>query len=174
MPAPFRTCDHCQKPAVVHNTVIVNNVMTELHLCEDHAAQAGIQMPGPAPIKELLGQLAQTAPARARGPACPGCGHPFADFKATGLLGCPACYDAFATTIGPVVERAHGGATQHVGRTPPRDAGPVERAAAVQRLLKELEECVAAEQYERAARLRDRIREMRTDPAGAGPGERFP
>jgi protein-arginine kinase activator protein McsA len=38
-----------------------------------------------------------------------------------------------------------------------------ERTAAVQRLLKELESCIAAEQYERAARLRDRIREMRAE-----------
>ena len=91
MPAPFRTCDHCSKPAVVHNTVIVNGTMNELHLCEEHAAQAGIQMPGAAPIKELLGQLAQAVPGRPRGPACPECGHPFADFKTSGLLGCAAC-----------------------------------------------------------------------------------
>ena len=62
-----------------------------------------------------------------------------------------------------MVERAHGGATQHVGRMPPSDAAAGERTAAVQRLLKELEACVAAEQYERAARLRDRIREMRAE-----------
>jgi protein arginine kinase activator len=164
MAAPFRTCDHCSKPAVVHNTVIVNGTMNELHLCEEHAVQAGIQMPGAAPIKELLGQLAQTVPGgRPRGPACPECGHPFADFKSSGLLGCASCYDAFAATIGPVVERAHGGATQHVGRVPLLGAAAGERTAAVQRLLKELESCIAAEQYERAARLRDRIREMRAE-----------
>ena len=167
MAAPFRTCDRCPKPAVVHNTVIVNGAMTELHLCEEHAAEAGIQMPGAAPIKELLGHLAGAVPSRPRGPACPECGHGFADFKTSGLLGCAACYEAFGTTITPVVERAHG-ATQHVGRTPPRDTGAQERAAVVQGLLKELEQCVAAEQYERAARLRDRIRELRPGDAPGG------
>ena len=90
MAAPFRPCDHCPKPAVVHNTVIVDGQMTEVHLCEDHAQAAGIQMPGQAPIHQLLGQLAQVGAARPRGPSCPECGHSFHDFKTSGLLGCAA------------------------------------------------------------------------------------
>ena len=71
MAAPFRPCDHCPKPAVVHNTVIVAGKVTELHLFEEHAAAAGIQLPGHAPIQQLLGQLAQAGAARPRGTACP-------------------------------------------------------------------------------------------------------
>ncbi|MFM7798192.1 MAG: UvrB/UvrC motif-containing protein [Planctomycetota bacterium] len=168
MAAPFRTCDHCSKPAVVHNTVIVNGKVTEVHLCEEHAAAAGIQLPGHAPIHALLGQLAQVGAARPRGPACPECGHTFNDFKSTGLLGCAACYRAFASTVAPVIARSHGGATEHVGRRPARAEVAAERTALLTQLGRELEEAVAAEQYERAARLRDRIRELR--PAGA-PGQ---
>lgn len=176
MAAPFRSCDHCDKPAVVHNTVIVGNKMTEVHLCEEHAKQMQIHIVGAAPIKQILGQLGAAPPSRPRGPSCPECGHTFADFKSSGLIGCAACYDAFIATIGPIVERAHAGATQHIGRTPPRVGDAPQRAAVLQRLLKELEEAVVAEQYERAAILRDKVRQMRTevpggaDAAGAGAG----
>jgi protein arginine kinase activator len=135
MAAPFRPCDHCPKPAVVHNTVIVNGQMTEVHLCEDHAQAAGIQMPGQAPIHQLLGQLAQVGAARPRGPSCPECGHSFHDFKTSGLLGCAACYEAFASTVAPVIERAHGGATEHVGSAPTRADDARQRAALLQQLL---------------------------------------
>jgi protein arginine kinase activator len=173
MAAPFRPCDHCAKPAVVHNTVIVNGNMTEVHLCEEHAAAAGINMPGHAPIHQLLGQLAQAGAARPKSPACGECGHTFHDFKTSGLLGCAACYDAFASTVAPVIERAHGGATEHVGSAPAGADEAKQRAALLVQLLRELEQAVAAEQYERAAQLRDRIKDLR--PAGApgtasGPG----
>lgn len=172
MAAPFRSCDHCANPAVVHNTVIVNGKVTEVHLCEAHAAAAGIQLPGQAPIHQLLGQLAQVGASRPRGPACPECGHTFNDFKSTGLLGCASCYRAFATTVGPVIERSHGGASRHEGRRPARAEASAERAAMLQQLGRELEQAVAAEQYERAARLRDRIRELR--PATAPDREAQP
>ena len=144
MAAPFRKCDHCAKPAVVHQTVIADGKVANLHLCEEHAAEHGIAADGHAPITQLLGQLASAGAARARGPACPHCGHTFNDFKSTGLLGCPGCYECFATTVAPVIERAQGGGSEHVGRAP-------------------------AEQYERAARLRDRIRDLRQGPAAATP-----
>jgi protein arginine kinase activator len=165
MAAPFRPCDHCPKPAVVHNTAIVNGQMTEVHLCEEHAQAAGIQMPGQAPIHQLLGQLAQVGAARPRGPSCPECGHSFHDFKTSGLLGCAACYEAFASTVAPVIERAHGGATEHVGSAPTRADDARQRAALLQQLLRELEQAVSAEQYERAAQLRDKIKDLR--PAAA-------
>lgn len=167
MAAPFRPCDHCPKPAVVHNTVIVDGKVTELHLCEEHAAAAGIQLPGHAPIHQLLGQLAQVGAARPRGPACPECGHTFNDFKSTGLLGCAACYQTFASTVAPVIDRAQGGSSEHVGRTPSRTDDSRQRAALLQQLVRELEQAVAAEQYERAAQLRDRIQGLR--PASPAP-----
>jgi len=170
MAAPFRPCDRCAKPAVVHNTVIVNGKVTELHLCEEHAAAAGIVVPAAVPINALLGQLAQVGAARSAGPACTQCGQTFADFKNTGLLGCPACYEAFAATVSPTIARSQGGATQHVGRAPARNGAEVPRSALLAKLNRELDEALATEQYERAARLRDRIRDMRPRAGGAEEG----
>jgi protein arginine kinase activator len=169
MAAPFRKCDHCAKPAVVHQTVIADGKVANLHLCQEHAAEHGIVSDGHAPITQLLGQLASAGAARARGPACPHCGHTFNDFKSTGLLGCPGCYESFATTVAPVIERAQGGGSEHVGRAPAAADAARDRAAELQQLGRELEQAVAAEQYERAARLRDRIRELRQGAAAAVP-----
>jgi len=144
--------------------VIKNGTTSEVHLCAEHAAQKGYQVPT-APVTQLLAQFAGQIPAvqvsARREPTaaarCPGCGLPFADFRQTGLLGCPACYDAFMPQIGAVIERAQAGAVHHVGRSPQRLEGMADRVALRKRLMQELETAIAAEQYERAARLRDQL-----------------
>jgi protein arginine kinase activator len=60
-----------------------------------------------------------------------------------------------------VIERAHGGASEHIGNVPARTDDANQRAALLQQLLRELETAVSAEQYERAAQLRDRIKDLR-------------
>ena len=45
----------------------------------------------------------------------------------------------------------------HVGRSPQRLEGMADRVALRKRLMQELETAIAAEQYERAARLRDQL-----------------
>lgn len=169
MTAPFRPCDRCSKPAVVHNTAIVNGVMHEQHLCEEHAAEAGIQVPGASALGPLFAKLAVAATATPRGtkgPTCTRCGMSFADYRQHGLLGCGDCYQAFATTLKVVLERAHGCDAQHVGKAPPRVGEAQRRTALLQQMMKELDEAVRTEQYERAAKLRDQVKALR--PGGSG------
>jgi protein arginine kinase activator len=176
MAAPFKSCDHCERAAVVHNTFIVNGVMHEVHLCEEHANAAGIQVPGSPPVAKLLGEIAAASsnpPAKTKGPACPRCGMTYAEHRQSGVLGCADCYEAFASTLNVVLERAHGGSAQHVGKAPTRVGDWQQRAAVLQKMLRDLEEAVKAEQYERAAKLRDQIKTMR--PGGSdAPGTPAP
>jgi protein arginine kinase activator len=160
-------CDHCDKPAVVHEVVIKGGVTSEVHLCAEHAAQKGYQVPT-VPVTQLLAQFAGQVPAiaasQSRRPAtparCGGCGLGFAEFRQTGVLGCPGCYEAFMPQIATVIERAQSGAVHHVGRAPRRLEGLADRAAARSRLVQELEAAVTAEQYERAASLRDQLKKL--------------
>ncbi len=177
MTAPFRPCDHCDKPAVVHNTAIVKGVLHESHLCEEHASAAGIQVPQTPVIGKLIAQFtastglpgAQGAPAaRTKGPTCPRCGMNYSEYRQHGVLGCGDCYQSFASTLDVVLDRAHG-ACQHVGKAPAQVGDALQRAAVLQQLLRELEASVRAEQYERAAKLRDQIKEMRPGSGGASP-----
>jgi protein arginine kinase activator len=67
------------------------------------------------------------------------------------------CYTAFENELSPLIERAQNGGTHHAGKTPQRAGTSIDRQLLIQRLVKELDHAVAAEQYERAAKLRDRL-----------------
>lgn len=157
-------CDCCQNPAVVHEMIVVNGVKTEVHLCADHAQERGFILPtahGPAlVVGKLLDQSRAPAPRPVR--ACGRCGMTMAHLREKGLAGCPECYATFEEELGAIIERAQGGAAVHVGRHPAQAANLVDRAALRNRLARELREAVAREEYERAARLRDRLEALAT------------
>jgi len=159
-------CDRCDRPAVVHEVTVKNGVRNEVHLCHEHAVEAGVAMPTHQPINQLLTQfvISQTGKSRAKAGSkrktCPGCGMTFAKFRQSGALGCPDCYEAFEEQLSPLIGRAQNGATHHRGKTPLRAGASVDRQLLVQQLVKELDQAVAAEQYERAAQLRDRLRNL--------------
>ncbi len=92
--------------------------------------------------------------------SCPTCGITFGQFRQSGTLGCPDCYEAFEKQLAPLIERAQNGATHHRGKTPRRAGTSIDRTHLIRQLTKELDQAVAAEQYERAAKLRDRLRNM--------------
>lgn len=154
-------CDLCNKPAVVHEVTVRSGIKKEVHLCEHHAREAGITMPGQQPINQLLTQfvIAQSGnkPAKAATKTCTGCGLTFAQFRQTGRVGCALCYTAFEGELSPLIERAQNGGTHHAGKTPQRAGTSIDRQILIQRLVKELDHAVASEQYERAAKLRDRL-----------------
>jgi len=154
-------CDKCDKPAVVHEVTIKNGVKAEIHLCEAHAAEAGyVVHQTTVAVGELLKKFALkpgVKPGAVPGKVCLECGQTFAAFRKSGTLGCPKCYEAFAEELSPIIERAQAGATCHLGKAP-RDRGvAVERQMEIRRLIRELDLAVSSEQYERAARIRDRL-----------------
>ena len=89
--------------------------------------------------------------------ACENCGMTHAEFRRHGILGCPGCYQAFEKQLEPLISRAQGGATHHSGHVPDRHSGHLDRQLQRSRLLKQLNEAIATEQYERAAKIRDSI-----------------
>jgi protein arginine kinase activator len=163
-------CDLCNKPAVVHEVTVRSGIKKEVHLCEAHAREAGITMPGQQPINQLLTQfvISQSGkPAKAVVKACSGCGLSFAQFKQTGRVGCAECYSAFEAELAPLIERAQNGGSHHTGKAPRRAGTSIDRQLLIQKLMRELDHAVAAEQYERAATLRDRLSSM--DVKARGP-----
>ena len=49
------TCDCCQQPAVIHEIDTTNGV--EVHLCKQHAIDAGYSIPETPPVTELITQF---------------------------------------------------------------------------------------------------------------------
>lgn len=158
-------CDRCNKKATVHLIEIHNGKKVEMHLCEEHAAAAeagGDLKMGPVPINALLEKfvLKNTGlelPAAAI--RCGQCGLTYEEFRKTGLLGCPDCYKAFEAPLAPLLQRAHEGATSHLGKIPQQAGAGEMRQQKLRQLRRELEQAIAAEQYELAARLRDQVRQ---------------
>lgn len=156
-------CDLCNKPAVVHEVSISGGKKKELHLCLEHAQAAGVALPGQQPINKLLTKFVIGQSRKGSGKQCPDCGITFAQIKRTNLIGCPGCYNAFKDSIGSLIEHAQFGATSHVGRVPNRQHTPNQLELRSRKLMKELDAAVTAEQYERAAILRDRLNKLSTE-----------
>ncbi len=90
---------------------------------------------------------------------CDQCGMTYLEFRSHGRLGCSNDYEAFKSGLVSILEKIHGG-TQHTGKAPKRLGGPAAEQTEVVQLRRELEQAVTVEDYERAAKLRDRLREL--------------
>jgi protein arginine kinase activator len=154
-------CQKCGKEATLHVTEIVQGQKIEKHLCQQCANQEGITVQVQLPLSQVLEDLLQTAAGREMANLrCDACGINFLEFRQKGLLGCPNDYVVFEQTLLPLLERAHEGASQHVGRVPGSAGEEQRRTNELLRLRAELKEAVAAEQYEQAVQIRDRIKEL--------------
>lgn len=148
-----------------------------INLCDTHAAEDGLTMKSAhTPINELLTNFVKlhsggaeagevntgkpTAAGSAKDAACENCGTTFGDFRENSLLGCPSCYKTFEQPLSPLLERAHEGGTHHIGKVPRRAGVGEQRQMAMQRLRRQLDDAVSAEDYELAARLRDDIQQI--------------
>lgn len=163
-------CQNCQqRPATVHLTKIINFAKTEMHLCEVCAKAAGNELgiifgtnfTFQNLIAGLLGdsslELEQQPNIGAL--SCPNCGLTFSDFKNTGLLGCGECYRHFKTGLDPLLKKVHGSIT-HTGKVPRRTGGKVRIKKEIQDLRIQLQQAIQKENYEQAANLRDKIRQL--------------
>ncbi|HBH96776.1 MAG TPA: excinuclease ABC subunit B [Candidatus Omnitrophica bacterium] len=159
-------CEACkQQQATVHLTEIVNDQMTELHLCEACANQKGAQVESHFGLADLLAGLAdvgKTAEVEEEVSAktCPGCGMTYNDFRKIGRLGCDECYTTFKRNVVNLLKRIHGSA-HHLGKGPARLAKPSSQAKVELAEMKQrLERAIEMEEFEEAVRLRDQIREV--------------
>jgi len=161
-------CQECGKrPATLHFTKIVNGEKTELHICESCARERGELIPGASggfSIHNLLSGLLDFDPSSAAGakqPAlrCEMCGMTYSQFSKMGRFGCSHCYKHFADRLDPLLKRVHGN-TVHVGKVPKRAGGRVKTKREIDKLKKEMQSLIAQEDFESAAQLRDRIREL--------------
>lgn len=187
---PDRKCSKCQKRAATIKLVrVVEGKARSLHLCEACAAASSPYVPKQSislqdaldqeqsislqeAIDQVLSKLLKkqivgldgNADAGTPVPDCPSCGRSFGDYSQSFLLGCPGCYDAFGERIEPQLRRLHGN-TRHVDRRPHADETAM--VAGGEQTLRDLEQglqaAVSGEDFEKAARLRDRIRYLRSE-----------
>ena len=158
-------CQHCkQAKATVHITDTVPD-KRERHLCEKCAEEEGVIIKQTHhTTNEILQQFIKqkTGLGAVDDLSCPKCGMTFREFQLKGQLGCPLDYDVFAKVLSPLIERAHEGATHHVGKIPGTADETVHKQTGLVRLRRQLQEAIDQENYEQAARFRDRIETLET------------
>ena len=158
-------CELCkQSQATVHLTEIINDQMSELHLCEACANQKGAQVESHFGLADLLSGLAdygkESEPEEVSTKACASCGMTYDDFRKVGRLGCADCYATFKRSLGSLLKRIHGSPI-HVGKSPARLLKPAKIAKSeLLELKRKLEKAIVDEAFEEAARLRDQIRRV--------------
>lgn len=91
---------------------------------------------------------------------CNGCGLTFEEFQKNGKLGCGICYATFQKQLTPILNRIHG-SVSYKGKQPydAQDSMP-KASLQLEDLKKLLQDAIAQEAYEQAAKIRDEIREM--------------
>lgn len=161
-------CDVCGKPATVHLTQIVNNQIHKIDLCEACAEQKGITDPSGYSLADLLVKPDAAPDAELGAVICGECGFTQREFKKSGRLGCPVCYDTFAGIVAPALTSMHRG-EQHRGKVPQRALEKKRWQDRLFSLEDDLKSAIDSERYEDAARFRDEIIEIRR--AMREPGE---
>jgi protein arginine kinase activator len=162
-------CQICkQAPATVHLTDIrASGEAVERHMCDNCATDEGVTMKPHEPVNAMLEKFVKIGAniQQAAQRKCPKCGISFGEFRAQGVLGCPHDYKAFGELLAPLIERAHGGASEHVGKTPgaPTHAGT--RAMKARTVRRQLDAAIKNERYEEAARLRDELNQLDKEAA---------
>ncbi len=167
-------CQKCQKkPAVFYYEQTINGSKSECALCAECAAEwkksnhkeddslffkkEASPFSG---IDALFGSL--FAPSIATGrksKSCPLCLATTGDLRRTGKVGCAECYRVFAEELQPTLRSIHGTQT-HTGREPASHQSENKKKKELEELKAKLNEAIAAQEFEEAARLRDKIKDL--------------
>ncbi len=157
-------CQFCGAASTIHLTDLQEGVKREMHLCERCGREHDLipessspQLNLPALLALLLGEM-PAAMKKATAPdfsalTCAGCGLKYAQFRTAGRFGCPDDYEIFREPLLPLLERIHRG-LDHAGKAPREHRRRRELAELNERLAA----AIAAENYEAAAAIRDRLR----------------
>ncbi|AOT71116.1 UvrB/UvrC motif-containing protein [Geosporobacter ferrireducens] len=160
-------CESCNKRnATVHVTKILNGNKTELHLCEQCAKQSEeMAFDASFTINNFLTGLLdsiQDSPIKVdyiKTTKCDHCGMTYGKFKQLGRLGCGQCYNAFHEKLLELIKRVQGNEV-HSGKMPKRSGGVIRLKKEIKKLKLQLDEVIRKEEFEKAAVLRDKIREL--------------
>ncbi len=160
-------CDLCKtREATVHLTEVINDKVTKLHLCEQCAKRKGEEMQSHFGLTDLLSGLMDMGAAipgekagEKAAAQCSSCGMTYQDFQKTGKLGCGKCYGTFKKNLEELLRKIHG-SDRHVGKMPFQGEEVLKEQNDLKRLKGELTGMIRAEQFEKAAVLRDRIKDI--------------
>ena len=162
-------CEKCkEKKASIHLTELVNGKKRDLKLCDDCANKEksinfNLDFNMPFHMKDIFSSIMEAGNNKDAYKNdenhCDYCKSTYSRFKDIGRLGCYKCYDKFKNNLLPLIKRVQG-TTEHVGKIPKRIGGPLKIKNRISRLRLELNRYIANEEFEKAAQVRDKIKEL--------------
>ncbi|ABX43814.1 UvrB/UvrC motif-containing protein [Lachnoclostridium phytofermentans] len=169
-------CDICgKKEAKIYYTEILNGKKTEQHLCSECAAKNSSflnfpQGDGSDPtLGGMLFELLESIEKQQNEEEipitkCKSCGLSYEEFLKQGKFGCADCYSSFGKVLNKNFRSIHGADT-HTGKKPKGYESEMNRLinelSEEEKLTIQLQQAIEQEEYEEAARIRDRIRELK-------------
>ncbi len=176
-------CDICQKrPAKIYYTEIKNGEKKEQHLCEECAGEKtsfhtnatgnDFEQMLTSFLSNILGNVygeEQELKSAERKIIlrCETCGMTAEELQRTGKFGCVNCYTTFEDIIERSLRQIQGG-NRHNGKRPVGENAEdtvlgeeVKTLDEIELLSQELKAAIEIEDFEIAAKLRDRIRELK-------------
>ena len=169
-------CQNCGKNETNFKyTEVINGVKKELNLCAECAKKMGVDdlnFSIPINFSSFFGDFLNdfneqsfiptlVAPKKMQ---CDSCNMTYDEFMNIGKFGCSHCYEVFSDRIDPVLKRLHGN-TKYLGRksnisTNIIDIEPEKENNEIDNLKRELKLAIKEEKYEKAAELRDKIKDL--------------
>lgn len=160
-------CENCGKnQANTHFKSIVNGKHIEMSLCSDCAKAMGIGnmfTHTATDFSSFLGSFfGDGLPSRTSATRCKSCGTSFADIARSGKVGCADCYTNFYDELLPSIQKIHGN-IQHTGKVANGVDIKVKVTREIEKTKQQLAQAVKEQNFELAAKLRDKINELEGD-----------
>lgn len=173
-------CQNCQKEeATVHFTEIIDSEVIELNLCKKCAEKKGISLTVSDAFSEFISSMvADPDQTEDDSRCCARCGLSFKELRQGGRLGCGECYTAFEASLSALIKNIQKG-SKHIGKSPPgfkkgvikknvlppqvgesNEKAEMDKEAKIKELKGKIQAAIAVEEYEKAAHLRDWIKDL--------------
>ncbi|WP_297429420.1 UvrB/UvrC motif-containing protein [Clostridium sp.] len=168
-------CEKCRKnEAKINLITVMNGQKHEIWLCENCAKDIAnipflnsitqnASIPFQGMLTEILsnidGNKSSIDNDKIKEIVCSNCGLTYNEFKRTGKLGCSCCYKDFKVVLEPRIKSLQAG-TKHVGKIPKMKGKELVQRRKLKDLKEEMQKLIVAEEYERAAIVRDEIKKL--------------
>lgn len=168
-------CEKCkQREATTLIRQNINGVQSEIHLCENCASEISGKFENEYGklfsdfgfgIDSMLGSIfgqdfVSENLLSDNSERCPMCGTSLSAIRKTGNAGCSKCYEVFRSQFMPLISRIHG-KTVHNGRIPASAEANISVKTQIEELEKELKSAIKTQEFEKAAKIRDELNELR-------------
>lgn len=165
-------CQKCKvNEATTHITQIINGTKTEMYLCRECANDNQELFDFNKSLEQEFDSLfsgfwnsPQLAMSKAQNLSSPKkcdiCGMNTSEFLRNGKPGCSNCYTVFADYLLRPLKQIHG-STHHNGKIPSRSGKFIRLRDTIDKLETKLSRAILEQNFEEAAVLRDRIKELK-------------